>query len=187
MKNIKTFEEFVNESKQTYSDFKDEVLNNIKKQDAKKHAQVIDVMVKSKKNDRYTDYIFNSWENRWPVIKTSKGLLHMDESNQLEDINESNNEFMEMKRDIFGKAKKQYLDGIKSRLEKAGFKVGKIKAYYSQFDDFSSDTIDCTYKGQAVKLTMSISGASLGVSNLDIDGYTTKIAVLAKKIEKLLK
>ncbi len=111
----------------------------------------------------------------------------VNESNQSQDINESTNEFMNIKTDIYGKAKKQYLDAIKSKLEKAGFKVGKIKADYDNFDNFSSDTIDCTYKGKTVKLTMSNSGASLGVSNLDIEGYTTKIDVLVKKIEKLLK
>jgi len=90
MKPILKFQDFVNEGKQSYSDFKDEVLNSIKKLDAKKHGQIVDAMVKGKKNDRYTDYIFNSWENRWPALKTSKGLLHMDESNQSEDVNESN-------------------------------------------------------------------------------------------------
>ena len=89
MKHIKTFQDFVNEGKQSYSDFKDEVLNSIKKLDAKKHGQIVDAMVKGKKNDRYTDYIFNSWENRWPALKTSKGLLHMDESNQSEPVNEA--------------------------------------------------------------------------------------------------
>jgi hypothetical protein len=91
MKPILKFKDFVNEGKQSYSDFKDEVLISIKKLDAKKHGQIVDAMAKGKKNDRYTDYIFNSWENRWPALKTGKGLLHMDESNGSESINEGKN------------------------------------------------------------------------------------------------
>ena len=102
-------------------------------------------------------------------------------------INEaSSNEFMNMKMEIYAEAKKEYLEAIKNELTKVGFTVNKIDAKYDQFE-YSNDTIDCTYKGENVNLTMSISGSSLGVSNLDINGYTTKAAVLAKKLDKLLK
>lgn len=104
---------------------------------------------------------------------------------------DSTNEFMNLKSDIFGDAKKEYMDAIKSKLQKAGFKVGKIIVDLEQFDNFSGDGFECTYNRIPVEIGMSNSGASLAVVNRIngkyIDGYTTKIDVLVKKIEKLLK
>ena len=128
-------------------------------------------------------------ESRYKIDKHGK---EVNESvNEAKYGDDSTNEFMNLKSDIFGDAKKEYMDAIKSKLQKAGFKVGKVVADLDQFDNFSGDGFECTYNRIPVEIGMSNSGASLAVVNRIngkyIDGYTTKIDVLVKKIEKLLK
>lgn len=103
-------------------------------------------------------------------------------------IKESDNNisFLNIKDKIFDKAVKEFISEITKLLKSNGFSnVNFVHLSYNY--DFGDDYIDCIYKGEKLKLFLSISGNSVYIDKkIPIVGGTkyTTINTLVKAIEK---
>lgn len=107
-------------------------------------------------------------------------------------IEDSDKSLVDIKREIFLSAKKEYMNALADALEHLGFKVENIDMS-EVVDDFVTDKIFVTYDGVRMKLQMSHSGVSLKVESpdprmktFDTSSFSTKFKTLAKKIIKHL-
>jgi len=102
-----------------------------------------------------------------------------------ESFSDAEKKLVDIKREIYLNAKKEYMNAIFDSLDEYGFK--DIKMTMSEdMDNFSSDSFTCKYDGAVIKLKMSNRGVSVAAEGKELKNfpgsYSVKIKSLLKKV-----
>lgn len=102
-------------------------------------------------------------------------------------LNEASNlptsPLMNLKIEIFGEAKKKYMEAIAAMLKSEGINVLKINYQNGEVDDFSQNTFECVVGKEKFTIKMSNRGVSIGTEK--ITGYSTNISSFVSKLQRI--